>query len=131
MKKVYLLLFFICCLFVSSLNATSNLSYIECADAEEEIKLQGDLSGTSVQRSLIPTIQAFKDEYAVEVNLLSNLGIIAIYLYDETGGIVYQQSVNTSATQQVFIDITALNSGVYTLRFVNSQNQYKQGDFEI
>jgi hypothetical protein len=52
-------------------------------------------------------------------------------VYDGYGDAVYQQPVNTFAGQQVYIDITSLDSGEYTIEFVNSLNQYLAGGFEI
>jgi hypothetical protein len=127
MKKNYLLLFFCFSLFfIASVDAKSN----ECSDLLEQIELMGEFRAHK-QRSLEKPIQAFISEYSLQVNFLPNLGTIAVYIYDEQGAIVYQQSVNTSAEQDVYIDITFLSSGEYTIMFVDSQGQYMQGDFEI
>jgi hypothetical protein len=102
----------------------------ECNNAGEDIDLMGNLPFPP-QRSLTQAIQASKGEHSLQVNFLSRLGTIDVYIYDESGNAVYQQSVNTLVSQQVSIDITPLSSGEYTIRFVNAQNQYLQGDFEI
>ncbi|GHT41369.1 hypothetical protein FACS189437_08180 [Bacteroidia bacterium] len=85
----------------------------------------------SKQRSLIQPIQAFKNNFFVQVNFLSNLGTIDVYIYNEYGAVVYQEAVNTAVEREISIDISSLSSGEYTIRFVNSQNRYMQGDFEI
>jgi hypothetical protein len=124
MKKVFLLLLiFSTCFFT--------MSDARVVDEDfEEIVLYGDLP-TNRQRSLANPIQAFKNENSLQLKFSSNLGTIVIYIYDETDSVIYQQSVSTNSGQQVYIDITLLSSGEYTIEFVNSQNKYLRGNFEI
>lgn len=125
MKKASLLLV----LFFTavSLNVMSNV----CTNAEvDQIELSGYLSGQK-QRSLTKPVQVLKRENSLQVNFSANLGTIVISVYDGYGDAVYQQPVNTFAGQQVYIDITSLDSGEYTIEFVNSLNQYLAGGFEI
>ncbi|MDR3340442.1 MAG: DUF3244 domain-containing protein [Candidatus Symbiothrix sp.] len=125
MKKIYLLSFIFCCFFATTMGNALNRS-----NDADEIDLLGDLVFPK-QKSLIKPIEAFITGQYIEVNLYANLGTIAIFIYDETGGIVYQQSVITSSEQQVIINISSFDSGEYEIEFVNSQNQYLSGVFEI
>jgi hypothetical protein len=99
-------------------------------DVEREIELSGKLVDGK-QKSLIKPINAFITGQYIEVNLSANLGTIVISIYDETGGLVYQQSVITSSVQQVIINISSFEAGEYEIEFVNSQNKYLSGVFEI
>jgi len=99
-------------------------------NAAKEINLSGNLS-TVKQRSLVQPIQAFITEQFIEIDFNASLGTIVLSMYDETGSAVYQQSVNTYAGQQLLIDITSFDAGQYSIEFINSQNEYFSGDFEI
>ena len=125
MKRIYLFLFFFCCFLPATMGGTlinNNL--------EDEIDLKGNLSGNK-SKSLQQPIQAFITGQFIQVNFNASLGTIALSIYDETGNAVYQQSVSTYAGQQLFIDITSFDTGVYTIEFVNSRNEYLSGEFEI
>jgi hypothetical protein len=113
------------------LNQIEALSNGESSTAEEPIVLQGDL-GNPKQRSLAQQpVMAFVNAYAVSINFLANLGPIVIHIYNGSGGIVFQQSVNASGGQQTFIDIASFSTGNYTITFTNAQNQYMYGGFMI
>jgi hypothetical protein len=133
MKKIYLVLFFFSfCFFTASFDAMSN----ECADTATQIRLTGNLSSVKIRTSNANAVQAedvqvFLDDNSLQVRFFSNLGTIAISLYDEYGSIVYQQPVNTFAGLRMDIDISSLSRGEYAIEFVNSQNQYLEGYFEI
>jgi hypothetical protein len=127
MKKIYLLSVIFCCFLTASGNALTNKSN----GLKEKIDLEGDLAANK-QRSLIKPIEAFVSlEESIEVKFYANLGTITISIYDETGIVVYQQSVSTSSELQHFIDISSFADGEYTIEFVNSQDKYLQGTFEI
>ena len=94
------------------------------------IDLDGDFT-VEKQRSLVIPIQTYLSDQSIEVNFSSSLGTIAIRIYDENENIVYKKSVDTYSIQQIFINITSFVEGVYTIEFVNSQNQYLSGNFKI
>jgi hypothetical protein len=127
MKKIYLFSVFFCCFLTATMG---NVLHNKGGDAKTEVELRGSLPAIK-QRSLVKSIEAFITGQYLEVNLRANLGTITISIYDEMGGIVYLQSVITSSTQQVFINISSFNAGEYEIVFVNSQNQYLSGEFEI
>jgi hypothetical protein len=80
----------------------------------------------------VEVIQVCQDGDLLQVDFSSNLGVINVCIYDaESGEVVHQSSVDTALEQQLFIDVTSLPAGVYTLKFVDSQDRYLQGDFEI
>ena len=120
MKKNLLFLMVLGCLSITSISMK----------AQSEIDLSGQYAAGK-SRSLIPPIQAFVIGQSIEADFNASLGTIVVSIYDEAGNAVYQQSVNTYAGQQIFIDITSFNPGEYTIEFVNSQNEYLSGEFEI
>jgi len=123
MKKIHLLLLLLC--FGSTLIMGETIVNTSL-DSESEIDLKGDFQ-VEKQRSLIKPIQVFITGQSIEVDFNDALGIIAISIYDEAGNAVYQQSVNTYAGQQIFIDIASFNLGKYTIEFVNARNEYLSG----
>lgn len=125
MKKIHLFLLLGCLLSTSMSEAIINNNR-----DTKEIDLSGDLPPKK-QRSLVKPIQVFLSDRFLEVDFNDSLGVIVISIYDETDNAVYEQSVSTYAGQQIFIDTTSLNAGVYTIEFVNSNDEYLCGSFEI
>lgn len=120
------LLFLGCLGSISITEGTTN----ESKDAAKEIPLSSNLP-TAKLRSLIISIQAFiTDDEFIEADFYETLGTIDVSIYDETGNTVYHESVNAYAGQQLLIDITSFEPGVYTIEFVNSQTDLS-GEFEI
>jgi hypothetical protein len=76
------------------------------------------------------TVTAEVQENAIIVTFHKNLGNVKVTLADSTGDTVYEVTVNTSVQQQVFISLSGLPSGVYTITFSNSLG-VMYGDFEI
>jgi hypothetical protein len=129
MKRISLLLFLACLILPASYSLPL---YNECADEKaEQILFEGNLPLPSQKSLIVEAFQVYKNETSLQIHFLSNLGLIDIYIFDEMGAIVYQQSVIASANQQVNISIISLDSGEYTIRLVNSQNQYLEGEFYI
>jgi len=128
MKKIHLLLLLLCC-FGSTLTMGETLES-KSYNSEGEIDLSGDLPAGK-QRSLLKPIQAFIIGQSIKADFNDAMGTIIISIFDEAGNAVYQQSVNTYAGQQIFIDITSFSLGKYTIEFVNSRNEYLSGEFEI
>jgi len=97
--------------------AIVNKSY----DTEREIDLSGNLPPDR-SRSLIKPVQAFIVGQSIEVDFnASSLGIIDLSIYDDAGNVVYHQTVNSTAGQQLFIDTSGFDAGEYTIAFVNAQ----------
>jgi hypothetical protein len=125
--KKSLLFLFVCFSFFA---ATSNAMHSEVNTSK--IRLMGTLVPPKKLRSSVDVIQACQDGHLLQVDFLSDLGAINVSIYDaESGEVVHQSAVDTAVEQQLFIDVTSLPAGVYTLEFVDSQDQYLQGDFEI
>ena len=126
MKKTYSFLLILFCLLSTSIGETKENS----KSSSSEILLRGDLAKGKI-RSLTSPIQAFITDHFIEVNFESTLGTIVVYIYDENESVVYQQSVNTNAVQQIFINISTFEEGGYLIEFVNSRDEYLLGYFEI
>ena len=132
MKRIFLFSLFFCCLLTTSVftlmgETIANKSF----DTEREIDLSGNLSPVKQRSlSLVQPIQAFIINQSIEVDFNASVGVIDLSIYDETGNAVYQQTVNASAGQQLFIDISSFDAGEYTIAFVNAQTDLS-GVFEI
>jgi hypothetical protein len=107
------------------------LSSGEGSTAEEQIALDGYLARNKQRSFAQQSVLAFINAYAVRVNFLADLGSVVIRIYNVSGGMVSQQSVNASEGQQVFIDIASFSNGNYTITFTNAQNQSMSGAFVI
>ena len=94
----------------------------------DEIDLNVGANSIST-RSLISPIQAFITGQTIEVDFNSTVGTIIVFIYDDFGNVVYQQSVNGTAGQQLLIDISDLDAGNYTIEIQNSQTDLS-GEFE-
>jgi len=115
MKKIFGLLFF-CCLVATSMKA-------------DEVDLAGNYQ-TGIERSLMVPIQVFINEQTLEVDFNSTVGTVVVSIYDEMGNVVYQQSVNGTAGEQLLIDVSSFDAGNYTIEIQNSKTDLS-GSFEI
>ena len=129
MKKVNLFLVLFCCLLSTSVIIGETMVNKSCDDIDE-IDLSGNLPEAIIRSSVKP-IQAFVTDQIIEIDFNTSIGTIAISIYDQKGSAVYQQSVNTYAGQQIFIDISSFDEGEYTIEFVNSKKEFLIGAFEI
>ncbi|WP_352423176.1 DUF3244 domain-containing protein [Proteiniphilum sp.] len=59
-----------------------------------------------------------------------NVGNLEVMLTNSMGDTVYEATVNTSVQQQVFIPLSGLSSGIYTITFSNNFGSM-YGGFEI
>jgi len=116
MKKICLLFLFICCFLATPMKA-------------DDVFLTGE-SPANVTRSLIEPIQASINDQTLEVDFNSTVGTVVISIYDEMGNVVYQQSVNGTAGEQLLIDVSSFDAGNYTIEIQNSQTDLS-GSFEI
>ena len=62
------------------------------------------------------------------VSFHQNFGYVSVILIGD-GGAVYNQTINTSVQQTVYIPLAGALSGRYTL-ILNNANGYAEGDFE-
>ena len=127
MKRIYLFLVFCCLLSTSTI--ISGETIVNSKATTSKITLSGNYP-PGKSRSLVEPVQAFIIGQFVEVDFYDSLGTIDLFIYDESGNAVYQQSVNASTGQQLSIDISSFDAGVYTIEFVNSQTDLF-GEFEI
>lgn len=82
-------------------------------------------------RSVYSPICAFVGVSELDIDFLSDVGSIDVIVYDELGNTVYQKFVNTPAENHLTIDISDWESGNYQIRFVNSEDRFMCGEFEI
>ena len=132
MKRIFLFSLFFCCLLSTSVfTAIGETIVNKNCDTAKEIDLNGDLPPDKQRSlSLVQPIQAFIINQSIEVDFNASVGAIDLSIYDESGNVVYQQTVNATAGQQLFIDISSFDAGGYTIAFVNAQMNLS-GIFEI
>jgi hypothetical protein len=100
-------------------------------DKEKEIDLEGTLHDLIIESLLPDPIHASINSYNLNAEFLSNLGVISVEVYSASGSLVYQNNVNTQIQQSISINISDWDSGVYKIRFVNSDGNFMYGSFEI
>ena len=126
MKK--LLLFFIIGSIVPILSESSSFN---TTDVEKEIELKGSLYETSVRSVLLNPIEATISISHIEVAFLYDVGNINVVVYTEYGTIIYDNNIDTQTQENLTIDISGWDSGIYQIRFISSTGQYMYGTFEI
>jgi hypothetical protein len=129
MKKTILICYAFLCVTVTDA-ALSSYPVNICSQSKKEIELKGDLPGVSTKSAIRP-IQAFIDTSELEVDFSYNLGDIDVVIYSEDGNTVYERSVDTSEEDQLLIDLSVLEPGIYEIRFINTEGQFMYGEFEI
>lgn len=73
-------------------------------------------------------VEAYYNQNLVVVSFHQNFGYVSVILIGD-GGAVYNQTINTSVQQTVYIPLAGALSGRYTL-ILNNANGYAEGDFE-
>ncbi|MDR0605912.1 MAG: DUF3244 domain-containing protein [Bacteroidales bacterium] len=114
-----------------SLNRIEALTYeYSYVDQEDEIDLYGSLAVIPV-KSFSQPFQATKYASYIRVDYLANLTNISVQVVKASGQTVYSNTVNTVAGGQLYISLTGLSSGDYTLMFTAPNGNSVYGDFEI
>ncbi len=72
---------------------------------------------------------SFQSDPEEEIELA--VGEITIEVYNSSGELIYETSVDSSTQSSISIDVTEWNSGLYEIRFVNTTENYLYGSFEI
>ncbi len=88
------------------------------------IELNGDLVFSTGPNS----IEACHSKNTVQVCFHQNFGYVNITLLNETGSVVYNNTVNTAVQQTFYIPLSGTSSGNYTLVLDNA-NGYAEGEF--
>jgi len=130
MKKLFgLLLVTVICFLAVPVCISATLP-TQTTDDTQGIDLNENSTSGS-QRSLINPIKVFVAGACVEVYFNASLGNLSLSIEDESGNVVYWQSVITYSGQLIFVDISSFNTGEYTIELVNLQGQYLEGSFRI
>lgn len=91
---------------------------------ETIIVLHGDLILSTGPNS----IEACHSKNSVQVYFHQNFGYVNITLMNETGSVVYNNTVNTAVQQTFYIPLSGTSSGNYTL-ILDNANGYAEGEF--
>ncbi|MDR0602681.1 MAG: DUF3244 domain-containing protein [Bacteroidales bacterium] len=102
----------------------------EYSEEEDEIDMHGTLSLVPFRSSSQP-FQATKYASYIRVNYLANLTNITVQVVKASGQTVYSNTVNTVTGGQLYISLSGLSSGDYTLVFTAPNGNSVYGDFEI
>lgn len=125
MKKQILLLVIIClCLSTTNANGFTTPHHDNPPDLTP-IELHGRLDLNHGSEG----VEAFMDDHFVYIYFYQNYGSVNISLYNEMGGLVYSDIVNTSIQQTVIIPIPGSYSGTFILELSNSFG-YSEGEFD-
>ena len=89
-----------------------------------EILLQGTLCVNTGPNS----VEAYLSKNSVQICFHQNFGYVNITLLNETGSVVYNNTVNTAVQQTFYIPLSGTSSGNYTLVLDNA-NGYAEGEF--
>jgi hypothetical protein len=99
-------------------------------DEETIIDLMGSLYDPPV-RSFSTPFQVIKHSSHISVYYLVTLNNITVKIVKASGQIVYSNTVNPVAGGQLYIGLTSLPAGDYTLVFSSTNGNCVYGDFEI
>lgn len=128
MKKLFRICLFLSIIFVPQVS--QSLTTMPPTETDE-IVLMGSLDNSST-RSLLPIpICATIGSSSLNAEFSDNLGIISVEVSSPSGSLIYENTVNTNTQQSLMINVTDWDSGVYQIRFENSDGQYMSGTFEI
>lgn len=87
-----------------------------------------DLHGNIAYNTSSYSIEAFVCKNSVQICFHQNFGYVNITLLNETGSVVYNNTVNTAVQQTFYIPLSGTSSGNYTLVLDNA-NGYAEGEF--
>lgn len=76
-------------------------------------------------------IRATISATSLDIEFLSNLGDINVEVYANNSGLVYEYNIDSQTQQSISISVSVWDSGIYEIRFVNSDGKYMYGTFEI
>jgi len=128
MKKPILIGFtFLCVMVMDTMTSSSSIQYLQ---SKKKIELKGFLLANQ-PRSVFSPIEAFINISELDIDFLSDVGSIDVVVYDEAVNVVYQKTVDTNTEKHLSIDISAWEEGNYTIRFINSEDRFMYGEFEV
>ena len=131
MKNLLLISLILFTVLIPNISQSSNFTLLNPVGVEDEIDLEGTLDVTSTRTPQPTPIQATINSSSLNVEFLNNLGIISVEVSSPSGSIIYNYNVNTQSQGTLSIDVSNWGSGVYQIRFVNSEGRFMYGTFEI
>lgn len=78
-----------------------------------------------------PSLEVYLDFNAITVYFLNDLGNVTITIINELGEVVHQSIEPSACGATAVIDISGLESGIYTITFRNDGSFYRYGEFEL
>ena len=100
------------------------VSQVTIPEGYDIIELYGDL----IRGSNLNAIEAGIGENDIYIHFNQNLETVSIYLYNDSGVLLYHNLVNTAIQQTVIIPINSTYNGSYYLEIDNATG-YAGGDF--
>jgi len=132
MKKKTLLLVILCA-FCQLNGKTITMNTTPCRFVEETNDVPHGYEVIELQGSLMyscdpDAIEAGIGENDIYIHFNQNLETVSIYLYNDSGMLLYHNLVNTAIQQTVIIPINSAYNGSYYLEIDNATG-YAGGDF--
>ena len=125
MNKKILLLVLTIFFFVTAIGSVISIETLTDPPHETKLELFGDLAYNAGPNS----IEAYFNSNMVVVIFHQDFGYVDVILVGEESGTVYNQCINTSVQTTVYIPITGVPEGRYTL-ILNNSFGYSEGEFE-
>ncbi|WP_321348720.1 DUF3244 domain-containing protein [uncultured Draconibacterium sp.] len=131
MKNLAIISLIVFVLFSTATGHSSNLNLLYPSDINKEVILYGTLPVTSSRSLFKEPIYATIGSSSLNVEFLYNIGNIHLEVTNQVGECTYENNVNTQTQQSISINVSNWDSGIYEIRFVNSDGNYMYGTFEI
>lgn len=129
MKDLFRISLFLIVILIPQISNSLSIAIPE--GTKKDIDLMGSFNEASTRSPQQNQIQSTISSTSLDAEFLTNLGNINVEVYSATGSLVYENNVNTQTQQSISINVTSWDSGIYEIRFVNSDGNYKYGTFEI
>ncbi len=95
---------------------------------KKRVRLRGDWKSISINSVSPNPVQVFQSEQALEIYFRGPARAVVISV-EGNSKTLYQQNIDTGRDKQVFIDLSAFESGNYTLKLINDKAGSLTGEF--
>lgn len=128
-KKLLLILGVFCLIMLQATLISQNfiptkLEKLDVPPGMTAIDLQGNLDVNPGPN----TFEAYADADFVYIYFYQNYGYVNIVIMTESGGTIYDNTINTAVQTTCIIPMSGFITGKYTL-ILNNANGYAEGDF--
>lgn len=129
MKNLFRISLFLLIFLIPQIGNSSPIAIPE--GTKKDIELKGSFNDVSPRMFYLDPIRATISATSLDIEFLSNLGDINVEVYTNNGGLVYEYNIDSQTQQSISISVSDWDSGIYEIRFVNSEGKYMYGTFEL